>query len=312
VTITYKEALGYLYSLTNYEIKSSFAYAPQFFDLERVERLLDALGNPHRKFKSVHIAGTKGKGSTSAMLASILQTAGYRTGLYTSPHLHSFRERVQVDSALIPESAFAALVERIRPLAERDRELTTFEVATALAFVHFADAGVQTAVVEVGLGGRLDATNVIIPEVSVITTIGHDHMHILGNTLAEIAGEKAGIVKEGVPVVTAPQEPAALAVIRRVAADKGVPLHEVSREWQWRATHCSLQGQRFWVTGRVSNSTHDTRLAYRDLRIPLLGRHQLRNVAVVLATVQSLRHSGHQIADEVIRQPVLKSLCVPE
>ena len=166
---TYKQALESLYSLTNYEVKSAFDYAPQFFDLARVERLLQELGNPHHKFKSVHIAGTKGKGSTSAMLESILRAAGYRTALYTSPHLHSFRERIQVDGALIPEIEFAALAERLSPLVKKDRELTTFEVATALAFAYFAQVGVDIAVVEVGLGGRLDATNVILPLVSIIT-----------------------------------------------------------------------------------------------------------------------------------------------
>jgi len=335
VPITYKQALDYLYSLTNYEIKSTFAYAPQFFDLARVERLLDALGDPHHRFRSVHIAGTKGKGSTSAMLASILRAAGYRTGLYTSPHLHSFRERIQVDNALIPEAEFAALTERLRPLAEEDKELTTFEVATALAFAYFAQVGVEIAVVEVGLGGRLDATNVILPLVSVITKIGHDHMHILGNTLAQIAAEKAGIIKEGVPVVTAPQGRSASRVIQLACAERHAPLHPVSREWQWRATKYGLEGQEFTVTGRLSrsetinrettsrenvrrgSSSRSTlhqhghaagplqgsrpRLSYKGLYMPLLGKHQLRNAAVVLATVEVLRSLGIEVSESAAR-----------
>jgi dihydrofolate synthase/folylpolyglutamate synthase len=302
VPTTYKEALEYLYSLTNYEVKSTFPYAAQFFDIGRVEHLLDALGNPHRKFKSVHIAGTKGKGSTSAMLASILQAAGYRTGLYTSPHLHSFRERTQVDSMLIPERDFVALTERLRPLAEADKELTTFEVATALAFAYFAQVGVEIAVVEVGLGGRLDATNVVHPLVAIITTIGHDHMHILGNTLAKIAAEKAGIIKEGVPVVTAPQERSALAVIQQACAEKHAPLHRVSQDWKWRATERSLKGQEFTVTGKPRGSSFDSRLSYKGLRVPLLGKHQLRNAAVVLATVEALRSSGIRVSEPALRR----------
>lgn len=298
----YKEALQYLYGLTNYEIKSTFAYAPQYFDLKRVYRLLDALGNPHHHFRTVHVAGTKGKGSTCAMLASILQAAGYRTGLYTSPHLHTFRERIQVDGSYIPESAFAGLTHKIRPHAEQDKELTTFEVATALAFAYFAQMGIEIGVVEVGLGGRLDATNVILPLVSVITTIGHDHMHILGKTLAEIAAEKAGIIKEGIPVVTAPQQPAALTVIQSKCAEKRSALHEVGREWQWRATQATLDGQTFTVAPRLNRGHDKDKTPYRALHTPLLGKHQLRNAAVVLATVETLREDGFQISDAAVRQ----------
>jgi dihydrofolate synthase/folylpolyglutamate synthase len=298
---SYKEALEYLYGLTNYEIKSQFNYAPQFFDLRRVERLLDEIGNPHRKFQSVHIAGTKGKGSTSAMLASMLGAVGYRTGLYTSPHLHSFRERIQVDNEQISEQDFAVLADQLRPLTQKDPELTTFEVATALAFAYFAQAGVEVAVVEVGLGGRLDATNVIWPVVSIITKIGHDHMHILGNTLSEIAAEKAGIIKHAVPVVTAPQESPALAIIKKVCAERNAPLHEVSREWQWRATNHSLEGQQFTVSRRNAEASVHAPRSYSGLFVPLLGKHQLRNAAVALASVEPLRAGGIDIDEAAVR-----------
>jgi dihydrofolate synthase/folylpolyglutamate synthase len=297
----YKEALEYLYGLTNYEIKSRFNYAPQFFDLQRVERLLNDLGNPHRQFRSVHVAGTKGKGSTCAMLASVLKAAGFRTGLYTSPHLHSFRERIQVNDELVSAQQFAALTHQLRPLAQRDPELTTFEVATALAFAHFAQAGVDIAVVEVGLGGRLDATNVVLPSVSVITKIGHDHMHILGNTLSEIAAEKAGIIKPAVPVVAAPQPSAALAVLQETCREKNAPLHEVGREWQWRATENGLNGQRFTVSRRNAGRFALPPRSYKDLRIPLLGKHQLRNAAVALATIDALRNVGTEITEANVR-----------
>jgi dihydrofolate synthase/folylpolyglutamate synthase len=297
----YREALEYLYGLTNYEVKSQFDYAPQFFDLRRVERLLDQIGSPHHKFQSVHIAGTKGKGSTSAMLASVLMAAGHRTGLYTSPHVHSFRERIQVNSELIPEQDFVMLTNQLRPLAQQDPELTTFEVATALAFAYFAQASVEIAVVEVGLGGRLDATNVISPLVSIITKIGHDHMHILGNTLAEIAGEKAGIIKQGVPVITAPQDDAALAVIRTVASERNAPLHEVSHNWQWRATNHSLAGQRFTVSRRNAKHSVHPRGSYKGLFVPLLGKHQLRNAAVALAAVDVLRTQAIDVDEIAVR-----------
>jgi dihydrofolate synthase/folylpolyglutamate synthase len=308
VSLSYREALNYLYSLTNYEMKAAAAYAPQFFDLRRVQRLLDALGNPERRFKSLHIAGTKGKGSTSAMLASILNAGGYRTGLYTSPHLHSFRERIQVNEALIPEADFAHLAAQLHVLAEADKELTTFEVATALAFAYFAQAGVEVAVVEVGLGGRLDATNVIVPIVSVITTIGHDHMHILGRTLALIAGEKAGIIKEGVPMVSAPQARAALAVIEQVSAQKRAPLHLVGQEWHWQGAHHALECQQFSASRRAGYPAPYGSLSYEDLCLPLLGKHQLRNAAVVLETIEVLRGAGIPVSEQAVRQGLRRVL----
>jgi dihydrofolate synthase/folylpolyglutamate synthase len=301
VPATYNQALQYMYSLTNYEIKTAYPYAPQFFDLRRVQRLLDALGNPEKKFKSVHIAGTKGKGSVSAMLASILNAAGYRTGLYTSPHVHSFRERIQVNEAPIPEADFARLAAQLRAIAEADKELTTFEVATALAFAYFAEAGIDVAVVEVGLGGRLDATNVILPVVAVISTIGHDHMHILGKTLAQIAGEKAGIIKEGVPVVSAPQLRAALEVIAHTSDQKHAPLHVVSQEWRWRGNHQALECQQFSASRRAGNPAPYGPLAYDNLCLPLLGKHQLRNAAVALETIEVLRGAGIAVSEQAVR-----------
>ncbi len=298
---TYKQALQYMYSLTNYELKTAYPYAPQFFDLRRVQRLLDALGNPEKKFKSIHIAGTKGKGSVSAMLASILGAAGYRTGLYTSPHVHSFRERIQVNEAPVPEADFARLAAQLRVIAETDRELTTFEVATALAFAYFAEAGIDIGVVEVGLGGRLDATNVILPVVAVISTIGHDHMHILGKTLAQIAGEKAGIIKQGVPVVSAPQLHAALEVIARTSAERHAPLHVVSQEWHWRGEHSTLECQQFSASRRAGNPAAYGPLTYDELCLPLLGKHQLRNAAVVLETVEVLREAGIPVSEQAVR-----------
>jgi len=187
---TYEDALAYCYSFTDYEKKTSYLYAPERFDLSRVQDLLDRLGNPHHRFQSVHIAGTKGKGSTAAMMAAVLTAAGFRTGLYTSPHLHTFCERIRVGSRMIAREEVTQLVRELVPAVEAVPELTTFEIMTALGFLHFARQGIEFAVVEVGLGGRLDATNVIEPRVAAITSLSLDHTQILGDTLAAIAGEK--------------------------------------------------------------------------------------------------------------------------
>ena len=196
------------------------------WDLKRVEKLLEKLGNPHLAARTVHIAGTKGKGSTSAMMASILKQAGYKVGLYTSPHLLSYTERIQVNGKPISEADWTTLVEKLQPhitaVNEEHEfgELTTFEILTVMAFTHFRDVKADWQVMEVGIGGRLDATNVVKPEVCIITSISYDHMEVLGDTLAKIAGEKAGIVKAGVLVVSAPQNPEAMEVIERVCRKK--------------------------------------------------------------------------------------------
>lgn len=291
----YQEALEFLYSFTNYEVQSGYVYSPDRFDLGRVHRLLDLLGNPHRSFRSVHIAGTKGKGSTAAMVAAVLQQAGHRTGLYTSPHLHTFRERIQIDGELVPEASVVAGVERLRAVVSRVPEITTFELITALAFDTFARTEVQWAVVEVGMGGRLDATNVITPQVSVITPISYDHMTYLGDTLGEIAGEKAGIIKPGVPVVTAPQPREAADVFAQVAAERSAPLTIVGRDWQWESVNSSSEGQRFsaWPSRQAGR-----RATYS---LPLLGSHQLVNATTALATVEQIRHQGTEVQDHAIR-----------
>lgn len=291
--ITYHQALDYLYCLTDYEKKGLAAYAPELYDLRRVDQLLALLGEPHRSFQSVHIAGTKGKGSTAAMTEAILRSAGYRTGLYTSPHLHTFRERIQVSGDLIPESSVTDWVERIQPLAAQVKGITTFEAMTALAFAWFAAQQVEWAVVEVGLGGRLDATNVLTPTIVGITSISLDHIAVLGDTLAKIAAEKAGIIKPGVPVISAPQTDEALSVIQVTCQQQEVPLTLVGREWTWRLEQTSLEGQAF----SVSYGSH----TLSGLWIPLLGEHQVVNATVAVALVTALREAGAEIGEEAIR-----------
>ena len=207
----YQQAVDYLSSYTDYEVEPRLAHDAANYDLRRVEELLSRIGNPHLKARSVHIAGTNGKGSTAAMIASVLAAAGYITGLYTSPHLHTWRERIRVNGELISEEEFTAGVTRLQPEVEAVNRkatygrLTTFELLTVLAFDHFAGKAVEFQVLEVGMGGKFDATNVIIPEVGVITSISSDHTEVLGGSLAEIAAEKAGIIKPGSIVVTSPQ-----------------------------------------------------------------------------------------------------------
>lgn len=292
---TYQAALNYLYSRTDYEKKSGYPYDPERFDLERVRQVLALLGNPHQTFQSIHVAGTKGKGSTAAMADSILRQAGYRTGLYTSPHLHSFRERIQLDGDLISEDDVIAGVNQLEPIARQMPRLTTFELITALAFDYFARRQVEWAVLEVGMGGRLDATNVVVPAVSVITSISYDHMMVLGNTLAEIAAEKAGIIKHGIPVVSSPQETQAYATIEHVAAAKGAPLILVGRDWHWKSLVSSTSGQSFaaWPTDDPSQT--------QVYKLPLLGQHQQVNATAVLAAMSQLQTRSVRISGAAIQ-----------
>jgi len=286
---SYRDALDYLYSFTDYEKETSYLYSPERFDLRRVQSLLERLGNPHHRFQSLHIAGTKGKGSTAAMMASVLTAAGFRTGLYTSPHLHTFCERIRIGSQLIAREKVTQLVREIAPAVEDIPELTTFEIITALGFLHFAREGTEFAVVEVGLGGRLDATNVIEPRVAVITSLSLDHTQILGDTLAAIAREKAGIVKPGVPLICAPQLPEAQSVIEVTCRERHAPLTAVGRDWTWEPGEISLDGQTVRVASDLQGSGD---LCQQPYRLSLLGRHQQLNATVSIAALHALRNQG--------------------
>jgi dihydrofolate synthase / folylpolyglutamate synthase len=292
--LTYEAALDYIYRFTDYEQKSATRYAPENFNLARMERLLVLLGDPQGRFPCVHVAGTKGKGSTSAMIASILEAAGYRTGLFTSPHLHTFRERIRVDGGLIRPQEVADLIEQISPCVEQVPGITTFEIITAMALVYFLRRKVDVAILEVGLGGRLDATNVVTPEVAVITSLSYDHMYLLGNTLAEIAREKAGIIKPGIPVVSSPQENEALLVVESVACERNAPLTLVGRDWLWERGEISLDGQHFQVTSVPGNGAVRSCSSFW---IPLLGAHQVVNATTAVAAVAELGCRGFRISD---------------
>jgi dihydrofolate synthase/folylpolyglutamate synthase len=296
----YQEALDYLLKFADYE---RLPRSGIVWDLRRIERLLERLGNPHLAAKSVHVAGTKGKGSTSAMIASILKHAGYRVGLYTSPHLLSYTERIQVDGKPIAEEDWAGLTGLIQPHVEAENrlgdlgELTTFEIFTSMAFLHFRQVRADYQVLEVGLGGRIDATNVVEPQVGVITSISFDHMDVLGDTLAKIAGEKAGIIKKGASVVSAPQFPEAMEVIERVCREKGVKLVKVGTDVTWEKGSFDAEGQSFRVRGLRGDY---------DLWIPLLGEHQMENAANAVAALELLADMGARIPAEDIAYGLAK------
>ncbi len=296
---SYKDALAYLYSFTDYEKKPAHLYAPERFDLRRTEDLLDRLGSPHRRFKSLHIAGTKGKGSTAAISAAVLTAAGFRVGLYTSPHLHTFCERIRVGSQMIAREKVIQLVREVAPAVGAIPELTTFEIITALGFLHFARQGVEIAVVEVGLGGRLDATNVIEPLVTVITSLSLDHTQILGGTLEAIAREKAGITKPGVPMISAPQPQEAQSIIEAMCHQCHAPLRWVGRDWTWEAGETSLDGQAFRVASKLAETSDFCQQTYH---LPLLGRHQLINATVSIAALHALRDRGVAISADNVFQ----------
>jgi dihydrofolate synthase/folylpolyglutamate synthase len=300
-TLSYTEALAWIYGFSDTERTGSFAHDRED-NLARERALLERLGNPQRAYGVTHIAGTKGKGSTSAMLAAIVQAAGLRTGLYTQPDLHTFRERMRMDGREMPDDALPRLAPQLQEaLAGLGSELgsyITYEVATALAFLYFREADVQHAVIEVGLGGRLDATNVVAPLATAITSISYDHMQVLGNTLGEIAGEKAGIIKPGVPVVCSVQAPEALATIARIAVAREAPLLTVGPQgtgniYRYREGRWDSERQFFDVLTPTAT--------YRDVELALLGEHQLENATVAVALAELLRDRGLPLDEAAIR-----------
>lgn len=300
--VAYRAALDWIYSFSNMEHTGQFTRDRED-NLARERALLDALGNPQDGYSVSHIAGSKGKGSTAALLAAILRAAGIHAGLYTSPDLHTFRERIRIDGGVVSEREVAETVPMVRAALARTgmvpETYITWEIATALAFLIFRQERVAHAVVEVGLGGRLDATNIVAPLVTAITSISYEHMEVLGHTLTAIAGEKAGIIKPGVPLVTSAQAPEALAVISRVADERSAPLTRVGPagspdcQYTFAVGQVASSHQTFTVT-----TPHGT---YNDLRLGLLGEHQLENATAALALAEVLRERGLPISEEAIR-----------
>jgi dihydrofolate synthase/folylpolyglutamate synthase len=290
---SYTDAIDYLYGFINWEVERHIRNAPDTMTLERPRRVLAAFDNPHQRYPVIHITGTKGKGSVGAMCASALSASGLKAGLYSSPHLQDFRERFRIDNELIEPEVFTALINQMRPVIETIPNITWFEVTTALAFLYFAQQNVDIAVIEVGLGGRLDATNVVTPVVSVITSLSYDHTLLLGDSLESIAREKGGIIKPGVPVVSAPQAPEALDVLVEIAAERHAPLTLVGRDWLYVHESSSVSGTRF-KAGLVEHS-----LAPYFTALP--GEHQALNATVALAALRHASEAGVAVLQDSIR-----------
>jgi len=304
--MTYPDAIAFLYSLGRFGIK---------LGLRNIEQLLAALGGPQRAYPAAHVAGSNGKGSTAAFLAAILGAAGHRVGLYTSPHLLDFTERIRVDGRAATQAEILDLTLEVKAAADRTFGPpsaagaggrgpgageakavypTFFEFTTAMAFLHFARREVDVAAVEVGLGGRFDATNVLDPLVGVVTNISLEHTDYLGRTVAAIAAEKAGIVKPGGTVVTAAEDPEALAVIEATCRERGAALHRVQAEVATTQATNGLEGQRFAAATRARD--------YGELRIPLLGRHQVLNAATALLAAERLEARGLAVGPGAVRR----------
>lgn len=268
--------------------------------LENVTELSRRMGDPHRRFRSVHVAGTNGKGSVCAMLYTILRAAGYRTGLFTSPYLVDFRERIQADGVLIPYEDLARIADRVRDavngmLADGWNHPTEYEIVTVIGFTYFAEQGLDAAVIEVGLGGRLDMTNIVSPDLCVITPVSLDHTRILGDTIAKIACEKAGIIKKGIPVVSSSQEPEAARVLREIAGEHGAPI-TFADNTDVRVISAGLEGQNIdfhldgqWETGYT---------------LPLIGPHQAENALTTRLAAEELRRLGYAIPGEALGQGI--------
>lgn len=304
----FNQTLDYLYSFVDYSLTKNLRNAADKFDLGRMRLFMERLGNPQQHYKVIHVAGTKGKGSTSAMIESALRAGGYRTGFYISPHLEDYCERIQVNRTMISHQEITELVEEIKPIVAESPQLTTFEITTALGLLYFYRKQVDVAVLEVGLGGRLDATNIVDPLISVITSLSYDHMAVLGDTLSQIAFEKAGIIKPGRPIVCAPQKDEAFKVVERVSIEKRAPLTMVGRDIHYAAHGHSMAGQTLYVWSASEQSQVDEfiesagRMDWEPhrLTIPLLGYHQVENAATAYAALQVIRAEGLPISDREI------------
>lgn len=298
--LSYEDALRRVMGLADFE-RSTHSPGHSSFHLERMSLLMERLESAHLAVPTVHIAGTKGKGSTSAMIAAILKAQGYKVGLYTSPHLHSATERIRVNGQPVSRQEFASAVERIWPVVEDVGNsggyggVTTFEAMTAMAFAHFRHIGADFQVMEVGLGGRLDSTNIVMPQVCAITSISLDHIATLGDTIAKIAFEKAGIIKSGIPVVVAPQTEEAMAVITDVAARRGAPVLSVTERFSWQKTRSDMRGQAFTLTSPEG---------IYELKTPLIGDYQMENAATAVALAETLKRQGVNLDDSAIVQGI--------
>ncbi len=294
---SYQQAIGYLFARTDYEKQERLRYNVTTFNLNRMQKLLSLLGNPHKKIHTVHIAGTKGKGSTATMLARMLEANGYDVGLYTSPHLVHLHERITVNAKMISDSEMCGLLNRVYAPVEKISKTdppTFFEIMTALAFMYFLDKAVDIAVIETGLGGRLDSTNVIKPKVVGITSLSIDHQNLLGDNIDSIAAEKAGIFKRGVPAITVQQEPSAMRVLKSQATAVKAPLSitgsDIDFSQRFETSREHGPHTRICLTTPTSKFEH--------LRVPLHGKHQAINCGLALAMLDKLKSAGYKIDND--------------
>jgi len=289
--MTYDDTIRFLYSIEKFGIR---------LGLENISLILNLLQNPHNQFKSIHIAGTNGKGSTAAMTASILQSAGYKTGLYTSPHLQDFRERIRINGFMIAEEDVIDLTERINYElgTQNSMQLTFFEFTTAMAFMYFAREKVDFAVVEVGMGGRLDATNVLNPVVSIITEIDIEHTEHLGKNIKLIAGEKGGIIKDNGIVILSSNKTDVAEVIESICKEKNAKLYRIGRDFGFRNAECGIRSSKF--------EFHNPKSAIQNFKIPLLGKYQIINASIAIKASLIIKESGFKIDESNIRDGLKK------
>ncbi len=305
----YDAALKYLFSMTDYEQMLRVRYNRDTFSLDRMYKLLEGLGNPQDRIRSVHIAGTKGKGSTVEMLSQMLITCGYKVGVYTSPHITDIRERIRINHTMITQAAMTRLISAVEPIITRmgDEKPTFFEILTAIAFLHFANEEVDVAVIETGLGGRLDSTNVLMPDVCGLTSISLDHMHQLGRTVDQIAKEKAGIFKRDIPAVSVPQRPEVEVVLRRAAKEAKTPLmfagKDIDFSYRFESSRDSGPQTRVCMTTDTSRFEH--------LPVPLLGEHQAVNCGLALALLDELKKKGFDKIDDATAIEGLRQTYLP-
>jgi len=292
--VNYSETLDYLFTrLPMFQRSGPAAYKSNLDNTQRLDELYD---HPHRKFKSIHVAGTNGKGSVSHMLAAILQKAGYKTGLYTSPHLKDFRERIRINGEMMPEDEVVKWVDHYRTNNELWKiEPSFFELTVAMAFDYFASQEVDFAVIEVGLGGRLDSTNIITPELSIITNISLDHTNLLGETLELIAGEKAGIIKPSVPVIIGTTQPETTDVFQKKARQAHSPIYFADQEYSVGYAMRGINGKNYLRLDRLGE------ICYENLEMDLLGSYQHKNLPAVLKAVELLNKNGFHLSEQNLR-----------
>lgn len=295
--VDYQDAIRFLYSLVDYSLIPNLDFSTEKFNLQRMVKLITLMGNPQKVYPVIHVAGTKGKGSTAAILTSILQSAGYRVGLFTSPFLFDFCEQIQINRVSIPQRELVRQLGLLKPLLEKVQGITTFEAVTAICFQYFKEHQVDIAIIEAGLGGRTDATNVLDPLFSVITSISYDHVKVLGGTIELIAQEKAGIIKQGQPVIVAPQiYPEAKKIIMKMAAMKDSEVILVDEEIEFKSVSYSIEGQTASI--KITNDISGWSGQYW---LSLLGAHQIENAATAIMTANRMTGFGFSVSRENLR-----------